>query len=178
MSDATCRTALSIIHNWLVTSTAVRPAICGSTLGCVIQSFEAMERIAALALGVEKADPSKLTATQAMQIRRPKVDIDQIIYALERQRESLKAHADRLIKDRDYSAEFPAADADRMQEAIMLLRGLRKPYVFIENITDEQRNALKQTLLQPIPKIAIKHCNLCEMTSAGYVCTGKCDLVP
>ncbi|MBT2322564.1 hypothetical protein J7E62_09420 [Variovorax paradoxus] len=50
------------------------------------------------------------------------VDVQQIIYALERAERSLTAHADRLSRERDYSAEFPAEDAARMREAIALLQ--------------------------------------------------------
>lgn len=50
-----------------------------------------------------------------------KVDVSQVLYALERQRDALDAQAERLGRELDYSAEFPAADADRMREAIELL---------------------------------------------------------
>lgn len=50
------------------------------------------------------------------------VDLQQIIYALERQERALQAHADRLSAAMDYSAEFPAEDAERMREAVALLR--------------------------------------------------------
>ena len=50
------------------------------------------------------------------------VDVKQVIFALERQARALDAQAERLLKRRDYSAEFPAEDADRMREAIALLQ--------------------------------------------------------
>lgn len=50
------------------------------------------------------------------------MDIKQIIYALERQIAALEAHADKLHEDGDYSAEFPAEDAERLREAIKILR--------------------------------------------------------
>lgn len=50
-------------------------------------------------------------------------DVAQIIYALERAEARLRADADALFKRHDYSAEFPAEDADRMREAIALLKG-------------------------------------------------------
>jgi hypothetical protein len=53
-------------------------------------------------------------------------DIEQIIYALERQERALRAHADKLARQLDYSAEFPAEDADRMLEAIELLQRKEK----------------------------------------------------
>lgn len=49
------------------------------------------------------------------------IDVKQVIYALERARDGLQAEADRLHEQLDYSAEFPAEDADRMREAIALL---------------------------------------------------------
>lgn len=49
------------------------------------------------------------------------IDVKQIIYALERQAAALDAQAEQLLRRHDYSAEFPAADADRMREAIALL---------------------------------------------------------
>jgi len=51
------------------------------------------------------------------------VDVDQIVYALERQIAVLQAQADRLGAAHDYSAEFPAEDAERLREAIAILRG-------------------------------------------------------
>ena len=50
------------------------------------------------------------------------VDLQQIIYALERQERALQAHADRLCAELDYAAEFPSEDAERMREAVALLR--------------------------------------------------------
>ena len=50
------------------------------------------------------------------------VDVKQIVYALERARDALKRQADKLGAQGDYSAEFPAEDADRMIEAIALLQ--------------------------------------------------------
>lgn len=52
------------------------------------------------------------------------VDVHQIIYALERAARDLEAQADRLLAAHDYNAEFPYEDAQRMHEAIALLRGL------------------------------------------------------
>lgn len=49
----------------------------------------------------------------------------QIIFALERAEQSLQAQADVLLDQHDYNAEFPAADAERMREAIVLIRTLR-----------------------------------------------------
>lgn len=46
----------------------------------------------------------------------------QIVYALERQIRALQAHADRLYAQHDYSAEFPAGDADRLREAVELVK--------------------------------------------------------
>jgi hypothetical protein len=50
------------------------------------------------------------------------VDVRQVVYLLERAERALRAQADRLHAAGDYSAEFPAEDADRMREAIDLLR--------------------------------------------------------
>lgn len=49
------------------------------------------------------------------------IDVKQVIYALSRAEHVLQAQADALHDQRDYSAEIPAADAERMREAIMLL---------------------------------------------------------
>ena len=50
------------------------------------------------------------------------IDVDQVVYALERAERRLQSEADRLHDAGDYSAEFPAEDAARMREAITLLR--------------------------------------------------------
>lgn len=46
----------------------------------------------------------------------------QIVYALERQIKTLEDHANRLAAEHDYAAEFPAEDADRLREAIELVK--------------------------------------------------------
>lgn len=51
-------------------------------------------------------------------------DIKQIIYALERARCSLEAQANKLAEDLNYDADFYAADAECMQEAIGVLEKL------------------------------------------------------
>ncbi len=48
-------------------------------------------------------------------------NLRQVIYALERARDANRAHAARLLAKLDYSAEFPAEDADRLDEAIRLI---------------------------------------------------------
>ncbi|MGL4576890.1 MAG: hypothetical protein ACRCV9_19035 [Burkholderiaceae bacterium] len=53
-------------------------------------------------------------------------NIDQIVYAIERAERSLQRQADQLIANRDYSAEFPAADAQRMREALTILRSMKE----------------------------------------------------
>lgn len=55
---------------------------------------------------------------------RKQPDIKQVIDALERAERSLTAQADALAKDLDYNAEFFAADAEFMREAIGILRCL------------------------------------------------------
>lgn len=50
-----------------------------------------------------------------------KIDIQQIVYALRRAESYLQAESDRLLNVRDYTAEFPGEDAERMREAIGLL---------------------------------------------------------
>lgn len=50
------------------------------------------------------------------------IDVRQVVYALERAERALRLQADALHVQGDYSAEFPAEDADRMLEAIALLR--------------------------------------------------------
>jgi hypothetical protein len=64
------------------------------------------------------------TGYEAPQPELSRPEIKQIIYALERAEKQLRASADRLHEAHDYSAEFPAEDADRMREAMGLLRAL------------------------------------------------------
>lgn len=52
------------------------------------------------------------------------IDIQQVIYALERAAALQEGQAQRLHEARDYSAEFWAEDAERLREAITLLRPL------------------------------------------------------
>lgn len=61
------------------------------------------------------------------------INIDQIVYALERARDSLRLQADQLHDAGDYDAEFPAGDADRMSEAIAVMRSVQTghPAVFV-----------------------------------------------
>jgi len=54
-------------------------------------------------------------------------DREQIVYALERQIRALDAQADALARARDYSAEFPAEDADRLRECVRLLTTVVAP---------------------------------------------------
>jgi hypothetical protein len=54
-------------------------------------------------------------------------NVQQIIYALQRAAQDLQAQADRLGRAGDYSAEFPAEDAERMREAEALLLPLADP---------------------------------------------------
>ncbi len=77
--------------------------------------------------GVSKVEPERsilrdrmAAAVGAFLAADPKVE--QIIYALERAEEVLKARANALDRT-DYSAEFFTEDADRMREAIELLKG-------------------------------------------------------
>ena len=53
--------------------------------------------------------------------------LKQIVYALERQERALQAQADRLNDQLDYSAEFPAEDAQRMREAIQIVSAASEP---------------------------------------------------
>jgi hypothetical protein len=50
------------------------------------------------------------------------IDRDQVVYALQRQVAELQRHADQLYRQRDYGAEFPAEDAERMREAITIVQ--------------------------------------------------------
>lgn len=50
----------------------------------------------------------------------PRIDVRQVVYALERQEKALLAHAEALGVD--YSAEFPSEDAERMKEAVTICR--------------------------------------------------------
>lgn len=54
------------------------------------------------------------------------IDVQQVIYALQRARDRLQAEADSHAPD-DYRAEFSAEDADCMREAITLLQCLVEP---------------------------------------------------
>lgn len=58
-----------------------------------------------------KVAPNTLTVSQQ----------EQILFALNRQIASLEYHADSLMSKRDYSAEFPAEDAERLDEAKQLI---------------------------------------------------------
>lgn len=52
------------------------------------------------------------------------IDVQQVIYALERAVALQRRQADTLHEARDYSAELWAEDAERLSEAITLLRPL------------------------------------------------------
>jgi hypothetical protein len=52
------------------------------------------------------------------------IDVQQVIYALERAAALQEGQAQRLLEACDYSAEFWAEDAERLREAITLLRPL------------------------------------------------------
>ena len=49
------------------------------------------------------------------------IDRDQVRYALERQARFLEDQASRLADQLDYRAEYPAADAECLREAIRLI---------------------------------------------------------
>lgn len=53
-----------------------------------------------------------------------RIDVDQVIYALERAERRLRAEADELMRRHDYNAEFPGEDADHMLEAIHLIKSI------------------------------------------------------
>lgn len=53
--------------------------------------------------------------------RHTAIDLEQVIFALQRAERRLQAEADSLGSAGDYNAEFPAEDAERMREAIALL---------------------------------------------------------
>ena len=55
------------------------------------------------------------------------IDIEQVIYALERAAALQDRQAQKLHQARDYSAEFWAEDAERLREAITLLQPLLQP---------------------------------------------------
>lgn len=59
--------------------------------------------------------------------RTPNDDLLQIIHALGRQERTLEEFADKLAAQRDYSAEFPAADAEAMRQAIAIIRQQIRP---------------------------------------------------
>lgn len=48
-------------------------------------------------------------------------NLRQVIYAMERARDANRAHAARLLAKLDYNAEFPAEDADSLDEGIKLI---------------------------------------------------------
>lgn len=52
--------------------------------------------------------------------------IDQIIHALVRAKDAHLEQANRLMVEHDYNAEFPAADAERFEEAITMLEALKR----------------------------------------------------
>jgi len=66
-------------------------------------------------------------------------DTGQILYALDRQIAALDAHALRLQAVGDYSAEFPAEDADRLREAKAMLAAAPVPQAEPEPAMWQQR---------------------------------------
>lgn len=58
------------------------------------------------------------------EIQAPSIDRQQIIFALERAAADLEKYADNLSMDEDYRAEFPAADAECLRQAIVLIKGM------------------------------------------------------
>lgn len=55
-----------------------------------------------------------------------KDDLMQSVYALERAEQDLRRLAERLMNQRDYSAEFPAADADSIARLLPLLHAIAR----------------------------------------------------
>ena len=55
-------------------------------------------------------------------------DFDQIRYALERSITRLQVLAEELFEQRNYSAEFPAEDADRLREALQIISEYSKRF--------------------------------------------------
>lgn len=55
-------------------------------------------------------------------------DWKQVGYALDRQERTLQSQADRLLEQMDYGAEFPAADAECLREAIELVSEYEAAY--------------------------------------------------
>lgn len=54
---------------------------------------------------------------------RPPVDRQQVVYALERQERWLQQQCDALSAQHDYDCMFFEADAERMREAVQLIKG-------------------------------------------------------
>ena len=52
----------------------------------------------------------------------PRIDVQQVIYALQRAERQLQHAADVLHDQHDYGAEFPFEDAERMREAVTICR--------------------------------------------------------
>jgi len=52
------------------------------------------------------------------------IDVEQVLYALERAASLQENQAQKLAEAGNYGAEFWAEDADRLREAIVLLRPL------------------------------------------------------
>lgn len=78
-------------------------------------------------LGLEITTVERLLAVQ--HVARPldparPIDMQQVLYALERARITLLAQANVLHEQRDYGAEFPWEDAQRMAEASLLITAL------------------------------------------------------
>lgn len=72
------------------------------------------------------ADAPKQATNDPSDPSRTDFDVRQIVYALERQEQSLQSNARRLAEASDYAADFPGADAERMREAILILNALPK----------------------------------------------------
>lgn len=77
------------------------------------------------AIGRADVEIERLPAEPVLVTPEPVVDLDQVIFALERAEKQLQEHADRLRDGHDYSAQFPAADAERMREAIDFINANR-----------------------------------------------------
>lgn len=82
------------------------------------------------------------------------IDVQQIIYAMERAEQALEAQATQLGDQGDYSAEFPAEDAERMREGIRLLRAAHNPRI-------------------PMPQVANGDAVLPYPVKIGHVTFGK-----
>jgi hypothetical protein len=100
----------------------------------------------------------------------------QVIYALERQVAALDAQAEALGAEGDYSAEFPAHDADRLREAILGLAQLERVKAHaLEQVNERDKKIVE--LRELLRELRVGLTALYSMSQEGRAYLAKMDLV-